>query len=67
VAEHPRKRSNPAALLKEKQAIVEDMESRLQPDTEDPESAARRKKKFGMPPSIKGGLVTGVSKRKSTI
>jgi len=62
MTEHPGKRSNPTQLLKEKQAIVNDMESRFTPDTEDPGSVAKRRKKFGMPPVIKGGLVRGFKK-----
>lgn len=65
--EHPRKRSNPAQLLKEKQAIIDDMESRLIPDTEGPESIARRKKRFGMPAVVRGGLVRGFKKGSTTI
>ncbi len=60
--ERPRKRSNPVDLLKQKQAIVQDMEARLPPDSEDPESVQRRQKRLGIPPVVKGGLVTGFKK-----
>ncbi|OFV80327.1 MAG: hypothetical protein A2W26_03740 [Acidobacteria bacterium RBG_16_64_8] len=60
MAERPRKRSDPAKLRKERAQIVKDLESRLPPDAEDPESVARRR---GAPPVIKGALVTGTQKR----
>lgn len=53
------KRSNPTELLKEKQQILKDMESRLPVDSEDPEAAQARRKKAAGPPRKKGALVTG--------
>lgn len=57
--EHPRKRSNPAEILRQQQAIIDDLEMRLPPDSEAPESRIRRHQKFGGPPIISGGKVIG--------
>jgi len=65
--EHPRKRSNPAQLQKEREAIVKDMESRLLPDTEDPEVSEKRRKKYGSPPVIRGGAMIGFKKNTSPV
>lgn len=57
------KRSDPQKQLRELEAAIKDMESRLPPDSEDPESILRRRAKFGSPPVRRGGLVTGFKKR----
>jgi hypothetical protein len=62
----PGKRSDPIKLRRDREAIVRDMEQRLPPDTEDPESTLRRAKKFGMPPEVSGGIVNGTKKGKNT-
>ena len=65
--EHPRKRSDPAKLRKERQAIVKNMESRLPPDIEDPEVTEARRKKYGSPPVVRGGKVIGTKKVNSPV
>jgi hypothetical protein len=59
------KRTSPADIMKSRQAIVKDMESRLQPDMEDPEAAAARVKKTS-PSVVRGALVTGFKKPNTT-
>lgn len=58
----PGKRSDPRKLNKELQQIVEDMESRLPPDSEDPESVQRRQERYA-PPRKRGSKVIGFKKR----
>lgn len=57
---NPRKRPSAAYLKQQQQAIIDDMESRLPPDTEDPEAQQARIKKFGAPPGKAGARVRGV-------
>jgi len=56
----PGKRSDPKKLMREREQIVKDLESRLPPDSEHPESKRRRR---SAPPDIRGALVTGFRKR----
>jgi hypothetical protein len=65
--EHPGKRSSPGKLRKEREGIVKDMESRLPPDAEDPESVQKRRLKFAIPPVVKGGMVIGFKKNNSPV
>ncbi len=73
------KRSNPAELLREKQAIVKDMESRVAPDPytdptaplpSDPETTKSRNKRINrmaVPPVVSGGAVVGYKKNNTPV
>jgi hypothetical protein len=62
----PYQRSDPKKLQADRDAIIKDLEQRLPPDSEDPESFQKRMKKQAFP-RISGALVTGFGGESTSI